>query len=236
MKCDPAAIRELVCAAPFPDPAKADADGLLAHGGDLRPERLISAYAQGIFPWYDSSPILWFSPDPRSVLPLSEFRINRTLRKNLQRERYEVRVDSDFETVIRSCAAVERPDQLGTWITTEMIEAYCQLHALGFAHSVEAWQEGELMGGIYGLSLGAAFFGESMFARRSDASKVALAHLVSQLARWDFHFLDCQVYTENMERFGARPWRRADFLKALALALEVPTRRGPWRFTNAPPG
>jgi leucyl/phenylalanyl-tRNA--protein transferase len=165
---------------------------------------------------------------------VSELRINRTLRKNLQRERYEVRVDSDFETVIQACAAVERPDQLGTWITSEMIEAYCQLHALGFAHSVEAWQEGELMGGIYGLSLGAAFFGESMFARRSDASKVALAHLVSQLERWGFHFLDCQVYNDHTGSLGAREWPRAEFIEALSRALRVPTRLGPWRLELPP--
>jgi leucyl/phenylalanyl-tRNA--protein transferase len=214
---------------PFPDPALADADGLLAYGGDLSPERLVSAYAHGVFPWYESDPILWFSPDPRLVLLPAELRANRSLRKNLLRRRFEVRADTAFEQVIRSCAEVPRPGQSGTWITPDMIEAYCRLHELGLAHSVESWQEGELVGGIYGVSLGAAFFGESMFARRSDASKVAFVHLVRQIEAWGFRFLDCQVYTENAARFGAASWPRDRFLRELELALEAPTRRGRWR-------
>jgi len=213
---------------PFPDPAGADAYGLLAYGGDLNPERLVSAYAHGVFPWYESGPILWFSPDPRMVLLPAELRVNRSLRKNLARRRFEVRMDSAFEDVIRSCAEVPRPDQSGTWVTPDMIEAYCRLHELGLAHSVESWREGQLVGGVYGVSLGAAFFGESMFARQSDASKVAFVHLVHQIERWGFHFLDCQVYTEHTARLGAKPWPRTRFLQELSTALEAPTRRGRW--------
>jgi leucyl/phenylalanyl-tRNA--protein transferase len=213
---------------PFPDPAGVDAYGLLAYGGDLSPERLISAYAHGVFPWYESGPILWFSPDPRMVLLPAELRVNRSLRKNLARRRFEVRVDSAFEAVIRSCAEVPRPGQSGTWVTPDMIEAYCRLHELGLAHSVESWREGQLVGGVYGVSLGAAFFGESMFARQSDASKVAFVHLVHQIERWGFHFLDCQVYTEHTARLGATPWPRDRFLHELSTTLEVPTRRGRW--------
>ena len=221
-------IQRIVQQLPFPDPARADADGLLAYGGDLSPERLVSAYAHGVFPWYESGPILWFSPDPRMVLLPAELRVNRSLRKNLARRRFEVRMDSAFEDVIRSCAEVPRPDQSGTWVTPDMIEAYCRLHELGLAHSVESWREGQLVGGVYGVSLGAAFFGESMFARQSDASKVAFVHLVHQIERWGFHFLDCQVYTEHTARLGAKPWPRTRFLQELSTALEAPTRRGRW--------
>lgn len=218
-------------AAPFPDPRCADeATGLLAIEGDLRPERLLSAYAQGIFPWYSEEPILWFSPNPRMVLRLDELRVNRSLRKNLRRRRFEVRLDTAFAEVIRACRDAPRPGQDGTWITPEMIEGYEALHELGFAHCVEAWQDGELVGGMYGVSLGAAFFGESMFARKSDASKVAFVHLVRQLVAWDFRFLDCQVHTDNMERFGASEWSRDEFLVALDLALAQETRRGKWTF------
>jgi leucyl/phenylalanyl-tRNA--protein transferase len=214
---------------PFPDPAGADSYGLLAYGGDLSPERLVSAYAHGVFPWYESGPILWFSPDPRMVLLPAELRVNRSLRKNLARHRFEVRVDSNFEGVIRSCAEVPRPGQSGTWVTPDMIEAYCRLHELGLAHSVESWREGQLVGGVYGVSLGAAFFGESMFARQSDASKVALVYLVRQIERWGFQFLDCQVYTEHTAGLGATPWPRDRFLRELRTALKAPTRQGPWQ-------
>ena len=217
---------------PFPDPRGADSDGLLAYGGDLLPERLLSAYAHGIFPWYNEDPILWFSPDPRTVLRPSELIVNRTLEKNLRRTRYQIRLDTAFEAVIHACASTPRPDQDGTWITSDMIDAYCKLHELGFAHCVEAWEEGELVGGMYGVSLGAAFFGESMFAQRSDASKVAFVHLVRQIEEWGFAFLDCQVHTDHLERLGAKEWTRDDFLSALGPALEAPTRRGSWRFSR----
>lgn len=220
-------------AVPFPDPRKADeATGLVAIGGDLLPERLVSAYAHGIFPWYNDDPILWFSPDPRMVLRLPELKINRSLRKNLRRLRYEVRLDTAFRDVIRACAAVSRPDQDGTWINDEMIAGYVALHERGYAHSVEAWSGGELVGGMYGVSLGAAFFGESMFAKASDASKVAFVHLVKQLERWDFHFLDCQVHTDHLDRFGATQWPREVFLAALEDALEAKSRLGKWRFDS----
>lgn len=216
---------------PFPDPRSADAaTGLVAIGGDLLPERLLSAYAHGIFPWYNEDPILWFTPARRMVLRPTELRVNRTLAKNLRRRRFEVRLDTAFHEVIRACASVPRPDQDGTWITEEMIEGYEALHEMGYAHSVEAWSEGELVGGMYGVSLGAGFFGESMYAVRSDASKVALVQLIRQLHAWNFQFLDCQIHTEHMQRFGATEWPRADFLAALERALECETRRGKWRF------
>ena len=218
----------------FPDPNDADASGLLAVGGDLHPQRVLLAYAQGIFPWPhgDAWPMLWFSPDPRMVLPPSELYVSRSLRKTCNKGVYEVRYDTAFEQVMRACSATPRPYQDGTWITPEMIEAYCRLHELGFAHSIEAWAAGELAGGLYGLSLGGAFFGESMFARRSDASKVAFVHLAQRLQNWAFELIDCQVYTEHLERFGAREWPRSQFLKALDRALQMPTRRGSWQLTR----
>ena len=216
---------------PFPDPRKADDDGLVAYGGDLNPQRVISAYAQGIFPWpYDAkTPLLWFSPDPRMVLRPDELHVSKSLQKTIARQSFELRLDTAFADVIRHCATVRRPRQRGTWITDEMIRAYITLHEMGFAHSAEAWHEGKLVGGIYGVSLGAAFFGESMFTREPNASKVAFVHLVRRLQAWDFHFLDCQIYTEHLARFGATPWPRTRFLKALEKALEEPTRKGPWR-------
>ena len=221
-------LAELASAYPFPSPREADEHGLLAWGGDLSAERLLSAYSQGIFPWFDEPPILWFSPDPRMVLLPSELHVGRTLKRSLERGTYEIRFDADFEGVIRACAETPRPGQAGTWITDDMVAAYCRLHELGFAHSSEAYQEGALVGGCYGVSLGRAFFGESMFAHRSDASKVAFVELVRKLERWEFAFVDCQVHTEHLERFGAVMWTRADYLAALADALEAPTFRGSW--------
>jgi leucyl/phenylalanyl-tRNA--protein transferase len=232
---EPEALRRLIDVYPFPDPREAETEGLLAYGGDLLPERLLAAYAQGVFPWYESEPILWHSPDPRMVLLPAELRINRTLAKNLRRGRYEVRSDSAFREVIEACAIAPRPGQRGTWITSEMIEAYCALHELGFAHSIEAWRGDTLMGGVYGVSLGAAFFAESMFARQSEASKVAFVDLVRGIDRMGFHFLDCQVHTDHTERLGAREWSRADFLVALERALEEPTRVGRGRLPRASP-
>jgi leucyl/phenylalanyl-tRNA--protein transferase len=226
-------IQRLVAEIPFPSPAKATGDGLIAYGGDLQPERLIAAYAQGIFPWYDEPPILWFSPDPRMVLEPHEVVVNRTLAKNLRRARYAVRLDTNFEAVIRSCATAERPEQDGTWINDDMLAAYCRLHELGVAHSAEAYAEnGELVGGIYGISLGGAFFGESMYASRSDASKVAFVTLVRQLERWGFDFLDCQLHNAHLDRLGAREWPRERFLRELAAALRKPTRRGKWELDS----
>lgn len=214
----------------FPHPHEAEADGLLAVGGDLSPQRLLTAYACGIFPWPhgDAWPLLWFSPDPRMVLVPDALHVSRSLRKTLNRGAFDVRFDTAFDQVIRACAATARPGQQGTWITAEMIEAYQVLHALGFAHSAETWLDGELVGGLYGIALGAAFFGESMFTHRSDASKVAFVRLVQQIQAWGFHFVDCQMQTPHLSRFGAAPWPRDAFLRALDAALQIPTRRGNW--------
>jgi leucyl/phenylalanyl-tRNA--protein transferase len=214
----------------FPDPRRASPDGLLAVGGDLSPERLVAAYSLGIFPWYDDeSPILWWSPDPRLVLEPAALHLPRSLSRTLRRGVYRVTADTAFERVIRACAQVERPGQRGTWITEAMVEAYVRLHALGLAHSFEAWDEGGLAGGLYGISLGAAFFGESMFALRPEASKVAFARSVEHLGSSGVRLIDCQVRTDHLVRFGAVEWPRDRFLSALAVALEAPTRRGAWR-------
>jgi len=215
---------------PFPDPREADAEGLIAYGGDLTPQRVLAAYAQGIFPWpYDArTPLLWFSPHPRMVLRPSELHVSKSLHKTISRQLFDVRFDTAFGDVIRQCATIRRPGQRGTWITEDMIRAYIRLHEMGFAHSAEAWSERKLVGGLYGVSLGAAFFGESMFTQRPNASKVAFVHLVRQLQAWGFPLVDCQVYTEHLARFGATPWPRTRFLKALAQALKQPTRQGSW--------
>jgi leucyl/phenylalanyl-tRNA--protein transferase len=225
-----ALVAELVRAFAFPDPRESDGRGLIAYGGDLGPERLLAAYAQGIFPWYDEPPILWFSPDPRMLLRPGDLRIGRSLRKREREAPFALRMDTDFRTVVESCRATPRPGQDGTWITPEMVEAYVELFELGFAHCVEAWQGDRLVGGLYGVSLGRAFFGESMFAHVPDASKLAFSAFVRQLEIWDFEFVDCQVETEHLSRFGARNWPRSDFLEALAHALDFDTRRGRWRF------
>lgn len=212
----------------FPPPEEAE-DGLLAVGGDLRPQRLLLAYAMGIFPWYgEDDPILWHSPDPRCVLPLDGMHVSRSLARTLRRGTYRVTLDREFAAVIDACAQAPRPGQGGTWITPEMRDAYVEMHRLGVAHSVETWRAGELVGGMYGISLGAVFFGESMFSSATDASKVALATLVAQLRRWEFELFDCQVASEHIERLGAVEWPRARFLEALTEALTKPTRRGRW--------
>lgn len=206
-------------------------DGLLALGGDLRPDRLLLGYAQGIFPWYaENLPILWHSPDPRMVMTTRDLIVQRSLRKTIRRRPYELAIDTAFEQVLRGCAEVPRPGQNGTWLIPEMIDAYVQLHDLGFAHSFEAWDDGQLVGGLYGVSLGAAFFGESMFARAPDASKIAFVAAMRQLDAWRIGLVDCQVHTDHLERFGAYEVPRHDYLQLLARALDEPTRRGPWRF------
>ncbi len=214
----------------FPPPDLADDNGLLAVGGDLQPERLLLAYSVGIFPWYhDGLPILWHSPDPRMVLEAKNLHVGRTLRKELRRNRFEIRMDTAFEAVIDACATIGRPEQEGTWITDEMKRAYCDLHELGFAHSAEAWRDEQLVGGLYGVSLGAAFFGESMFAYESNASKVAFVSFVQRIQRWGIHLVDCQVHTDLLEQFGAELWPRRRYLAALTAALDNPTLRGHWR-------
>ena len=217
----------------FPPPDYADPSGLLAVGGDLSKERLLEAYRLGIFPWYaDDQPILWWSPDPRLVLDLKDFIVSRSLRKTLKKGFFQVTFDRAFEAVIEACAAVPRPAQHGTWITREMREAYINLHGLGYAHSVESWVGEKLAGGLYGVSLGKAFFGESMFHVHRDASKVALAILVETLKSWDFHFIDSQMTTEHMLRLGAKELPRRIFLKRLQTALRHPTKRGRWRINS----
>jgi leucyl/phenylalanyl-tRNA---protein transferase len=217
----------------FPPPDYADPSGLLAVGGDLSKERLLEAYRLGIFPWYsDDQPLLWWSPDPRLVLDLKDFTISRSLRKTLKKAIFQITFDHAFEQVIQACAVVPRTAQNGTWITEEMQEAYINLHGLGYAHSVESWFGGELVGGLYGVSLGKAFFGESMFHLKTDASKVALATLVEKLKSWDFHFIDSQMTTEHMIRLGAKELPRRIFLKRLQLALRQPTKRGRWRIES----
>lgn len=206
-------------------------DGLLALGGDLSPERLLLAYSQGIFPWYaENLPILWHSPDPRMIMTTRDLIVQRSLRKTIRRRPYELKMDTAFAQVLEGCSSVPRPGQAGTWLIPEMVDAYTKLHELGFAHSIEAWQGDTLVGGLYGVSLGAAFFGESMFARAPDASKVAFVASVRQLDAWGIGLIDCQVHTEHLERFGAYETSRLGYLELLKIALDEPTRRGTWSF------
>jgi leucyl/phenylalanyl-tRNA--protein transferase len=218
----------------FPSVAQADDDGLLAVGGDLRPERLVLAYSLGIFPWYSRAPILWYSPDPRMVLLAAELKVSRSLAKTLRKDPYRISFDSAFERVIEACAKAKRPGQRGTWITAAMRDAYVELFRRGLAHSAEAWLGERLAGGLYGVSLGGAFFGESMFTREPDASKVAFVRLVELLAAWKIDLIDCQVHTEHLERFGAREWPRRAYLAALRSALAAETRKGPWQHAMLP--
>ncbi len=207
----------------FPDPEHADADGLLAMGGDLTPARLIAAYKAGIFPWFsEGEPILWWCPPRRSCLHPAEAHVSRSLAKVLRQGRFELRVDTAFHEVIRSCAHSVRPGQDGTWITAEMEAAYLEMHRLGHAHSVEAWREGRLVGGLYGIAFGRAFFGESMFTREPDASKVCFASFCQAFAAAGGGMVDCQVENPHTTSLGARPRPRAQFLTQLNEALEGP--------------
>ena len=218
--------------APFPplQSALADPNGLLAAGGDLSVERLVDAYRQGIFPWFsEGQPILWWSPDPRMVLVPAEVRITRSLGKVLRNREYEVRADTAFARVIDACAQ-PRDDHGGTWITREMRDAYLQLHRRGLAHSVETWIDGELAGGLYGVALGRMFYGESMFTRVRDASKIALVHLARQLERWHFGLIDCQMHTSHLQSMGGRELARADFMHALKELVNYPQLSGRWEF------
>ncbi len=207
---------------PFPNPAWAlrEPNGLLAVGGCLSPERLLHAYSNGIFPWYDdSTPICWWSPDPRTVLYPERLKVSRILRKVIRSGRYTVSLDQAFPAVIEGCSA-PRPQTDATWIVPEMRSAYGRLHQLGFAHSVETWQNGQLVGGLYGVALGRVFFGESMFSRASDASKVALACLCAHLRRWRFPIIDCQLPTDHLYRLGAEDVSRQRFLQLLKACRE----------------
>lgn len=226
----------LESSAPFPplEQALSEPDGLLAAGADLTPARLLTAYRSGIFPWYSAGqPVLWWSPDPRMVLFPAEFRMPRSLIKRLRHGDYEIRGDTAFETVMRACAA-PRSDTAGTWITPDMIAAYCELHRLGHAHSVETWINGELAGGLYGIALGRAFYGESMFTRVADASKIALAHLVRRLQQRQFGIIDCQMNTAHLARFGAREIPRGEFSRHLAELVNYPQDDDVWHFGDEP--
>ena len=217
----------------FPPPYLASKSGLLAIGGDLSRKRLLLAYSMGIFPWYSTGePILWWSPDPRLVLYPDEFKVSRSLKKVIKKGAFRVTMDRAFEDVITQCARVRLENHEGTWIVDDMVRAYCRLHASGFAHSIESWQDDRLAGGLYGVSLGNCFFGESMFTRITNASKVALAALVEYLQARRFAFIDCQIATEHLISFGAREISRARYLKELAGALKYPTLQGKWSFPS----
>ncbi len=218
----------------FPPAELADPDGLLAVGGDLRAERVLLAYASGIFPWpSEGLPLLWHSPDPRFVLEPAHLHVPRRLAREIRKARFTLTLDTDFAAVIRSCALKPRPGQNGTWITSDMVDAYIAVHELGFAHSLEVWRDDRLVGGLYGVSLGGAFFGESMFAHEADASKVGFVCFVRQLASWGMSLVDAQVHTPHLERFGASHWSRERYLQQLVQVLSQPTRQGKWSFDRA---
>ncbi len=221
---------------PPTESARPDMGGLLAVGGDLLPDRLLTAYRQGIFPWgtVEGHP-LWYSPDPRMVLFPDEFRLTRSLRKTLRSGKFEVRFDSNFRGVIEACAATPRPGQDGTWITGDMIDAYIRLHELGWAHSVETYEEGDLIGGLYGLAIGRMFYGESMFSRRSDASKVAFAYLVRYLVTHQFTMIDCQMRTDHLASLGGREIPRAEFLTRLRTLTAAGSPRSVWSMAELDP-
>jgi leucyl/phenylalanyl-tRNA--protein transferase len=213
----------------FPPPEAAAPEGIVAVGGDVSPERLVLAYSQGIFPWpVRGYPLLWFSPDPRFVLDLQAVHVARSLRKSIRRRRFEVRFDTAFGEVIARCAEAYRPGQDGTWITPELERGYRKLSELGYAHSIEAFADGALVGGLYGVAFGRAFFGESMFSLEPDASKIAFITLLGHLSTRGYRFVDCQVHTDHLARFGAENWPRARFLAALREALSHPTESGRW--------
>ncbi|WP_456390053.1 leucyl/phenylalanyl-tRNA--protein transferase [Hydrogenimonas sp.] len=215
----------------FPNPRYAMKEGLLAYGGDLNPDRVLMAYRQGIFPWYnEGDPILWWSPDPRLLLYPEKFKIHRSLRKKLRHGHYKIKLDRNFVDVMRHCANVPRHGQNGTWILPEVVESYSMLHAQGFAHSVEVYDEEDgLVGGLYGVSVGTAFFGESMFSLQPDSSKIALAHMVELAKLWKFDFIDCQIPSDHLIRLGAECVDRDRFLDELEETQKKPGVPGDWR-------
>lgn len=216
---------------PFPPVrrALAEPNGLLAAGADLSPQRLVAAYRRGIFPWFSAGePILWWSPDPRMVLFPDRLKISRSLARTLRNADYAVRLDTAFEQVVAACAGTPRPGQSGTWIVPAMQAAYLRLHALGIAHSVETWRDGKLVGGLYGVALGRAFYGESMFSHAADASKIALAHLCRFLAAREFGIIDCQMETAHLASLGARPLPRDEFLARVAALVDQGDPPGRW--------
>lgn len=207
----------------FPPPAYAEPDGLVAVGGDLQPERLLLAYRMGIFPWFSpGDPILWWSPDPRFVMKPEEIKVSKSMKQVIKRKTFRITYNQAFEQVISNCKSIPRDGQPGTWITNEMKRAYCHLHDLGYAHSVEAWQDDELVGGLYGVSLGGAFFGESMFSRVSNASKAAFIHLAQHLQTLEFSLIDCQMHTAHLESLGASNMDRDQFLNVLDDEMDRP--------------
>ncbi|MBL7479007.1 leucyl/phenylalanyl-tRNA--protein transferase [Legionella bononiensis] len=211
----------------FPDPETSDKQGLLAIGGDLCPQRIIQAYTQGIFPWFEPGcPILWWSPNPRLILLPDQMNVSRSLGKSLKKP-FKLSIDTAFQQVITSCATCSGRFN-NTWITHEMITAYTTLHAMGYAHSFEVWQDEKLVGGLYGISLGKGFFGESMFHKVTDASKIALYYLCQTLKDWEFDFIDCQMPTNHLLRLGATVISRKEFLHLLELTLKNPNKLGQW--------
>ncbi len=217
---------------PFPDPRQADADGLLAVGGALTPDWLVAAYSHGIFPWFDDDrgPLMWWSPDPRAVIEPGRMRVSRSLQRTLRRQHFTVTMDMAFSQVIGQCALTR--SETGTWITTDMRDAYTELHRQGLAHSIESWKDDRLVGGLYGVSLGRMFFGESMFALETDASKVAFAALHAQAALWQFALIDCQLPNPHLLSLGVVSEPRSHFLARLAANRDAPTRRGTWQLED----
>ena len=214
----------------FPDPSYADEDGILAVGGDLSPQRLIVAYSNGIFPWFNpDDPIIWWSPNPRFVLYPQDLKVSKSMRPYFNQKKFELTVDQHFETVMRACQQQKRKGQSGgTWITESMLDAYIELHELGLAHSVEVWQDGNLVGGLYGVALGKVFFGESMFAKVSNASKFGFISLVRKLIEWDYDLIDCQQETPHLKSLGAKGIARTDFLAHLEINKTLPTQQENW--------
>jgi leucyl/phenylalanyl-tRNA--protein transferase len=215
----------------FPDPNLAEDDGLVAVGGSLSSEFLLAAYSQGLFPWFnEGEPLLWWSPNPRMVLFPQDFKCAQSLKQTLKSGKFQVRIDENFEAVIKACAGVNRTGQKGTWITKDIVSAYIRLHKEGYAHSVETYYQRKLVGGLYGVSLGKAFFGESMFFLERDASKVALFHLNELMLSWDFDFIDAQQSTNHLKRLGGVDIARDKFLDLLMKTLKNPTKKGKWEF------
>lgn len=215
---------------PFPPVEEADEHGIVAVGGDLSAKRLIEAYSLGIFPWpHPDLPLLWFCPNPRFVLRPKEAIFSRSFKKELKNSKLLIKADTNFTKVMRACKDSKRVNQNGTWITDEMIDAYYKVHQIGLAHSIEAYDGETLVGGLYGVSMGSVFFGESMFFKEANASKICFATLVAHLIDWDFSLIDCQAHTENLERLGARYMERPEFLKELAHGLKAPTNNQPWQ-------
>lgn len=213
----------------FPPVEQANREGIVAVGGDLSSERLLLAYRSGIFPWFSpGDPIMWWSPNPRFVLYPEKIKVSKSMKQLFKKQAFQVSLDTEFKAVIKNCSSIKRKGQRGTWITKEMQEAYCKLYDLGYAHSVEVWHEGNLVGGLYGVALGKCFFGESMFSKMSNASKYGFITLTKILQEKQFKMIDCQVYTEHLESLGAEFVERQIFMKELANALELPTSQGAW--------